>query len=99
MPTNTRNTKHLGSTLDSLLKETGDFEAVYIATSKRLLVLKIQRALKRKRMSRTKFIVAMNIEETTMTRLLDPQQVGRVSLDTLLKASTTLGINLIDGSK
>jgi hypothetical protein len=91
-------TKHLGSTLDSLLKETGDFEAVAIATSKRLLVLKIQRALKRKRMSKLGFMVAMDIGETTMTRLLDPQQVGRVNLNTLLKASTTLGINLIDGS-
>lgn len=91
-------TKHIGSTLDSLLKETGDFEAVTLATSKRLLVLKIQRALKRKRMSKLGFMVAMDIGETTMTRLLDPLEIGRVNLDTLLKVSTTLGINLIDVS-
>jgi hypothetical protein len=88
--------KHIGSTLDYLLKETGDLEAVNLATSKNILVLKFQRAMKRKRMSRIKFMVALNINEPTLTKLLDPNQIGRINLETLLKASFTLGIKLLD---
>jgi hypothetical protein len=88
--------KHIGSTLDSLLKETGDLEVVNTLISKKLLVLKIQRAMKRKRMSKLRFMAAMDIGEVMMEWLSNPKCIGRVNFETLLKAQTVLGINLID---
>ena len=91
-----RTNKHIGSTLDSFLKETGDLEAVNELTQKKLLVLKIQRAMKRKRMSKRNFMIAMDSTGLVIERLLDTKEVGRISLEILLRAQSVLGINLID---
>jgi len=88
--------KHIGSTLDSLLKETGDLEVVNALVIKKVLVIKIQRALRRKGMTREKFMESSGTGQILMKWLHNPKYIGNVSLNTLLKISNALGINLID---
>jgi hypothetical protein len=89
--------KHVSEeTIASLLTETGDLEAVQILTQKKTLVRKIKRGMVRKRLSKLRFMVAMDIGEVTFNRLQNPNDIGRVHLETLLKAQTVLGINLVD---
>jgi len=45
--------KHLGSTLDSLFDELGEAEDVALLTQKKLLAAKIERAMAKKKMTKT----------------------------------------------
>jgi hypothetical protein len=91
--------KHVSEeTLASLLTETDDLEAVQILTQKKTLVRKIKRGMVRKRLSKLRFMTAMDIGETTFNWLQNPKNIGRVNLEILLKTSHVLGINLIDVS-
>ena len=82
--------KHVGSTLESLLEETGEREDVELLVQKKLLALKIQRAMDRRNMSKAQLATAMKTSRTVVHRLLDPRDTG-VTLATLMKASKALG--------
>jgi DNA-binding Xre family transcriptional regulator len=86
--------KHIGSTLDSLFEELGNAEAVALLTQKKLLAAKIERAMLKKKMSKTALAAKMNTSRTVVHRLLDPTDTG-VTFATLMKASTALGVKLI----
>ena len=86
--------KHIGSSLTSLFDETGDAPDMDLLTQKKLLALKIQRAMERKRMSQTELAKAMETSRTVVHRLLDPADTG-VTLATVAKASKALGVRLL----
>jgi antitoxin HicB len=87
-------TKHIGSTLDSLFEEMGEKEDLELLTQKKLLALKVQRAMERKGITQTGLAQAMDTSRTVVHRLLDPRDTG-VTLATLAKASRALGVRLI----
>ena len=51
--------KHIGSTLDSLLEELGEADDVNLLTQKKLLAAKIERAMVRKKLTKTALAEAM----------------------------------------
>ena len=86
--------KHIGSTLDSLFEEVGEREDVELLTQKKLLAAKIERAMAKKKMTKTALAEAMRTSRTVVHRLLDPTDTG-VTFATLMKASTALGVRLV----
>ena len=86
--------KHIGSSLTSLFDETGEAPDVDLLTQKKLLALKIQRAMQRRHMSQTELAKAMETSRTVVHRLLDPADTG-VTLATVAKASKALGVRLL----
>jgi DNA-binding Xre family transcriptional regulator len=86
--------KHIGSTLDSLFEELGETDEVTLLTQKKLLAAKIERAMVKKRITKTALAEAMSTSRTVVHRLLDPNDTG-VTFATLCKASSVLGVKLI----
>lgn len=85
--------KHVGSTLESLLEELGERGDVELLTQKKLLAAKVRRAMERRRMSKAALANAMATSRTVVHRLLDPRDTG-VTLATLIKASQALRVKL-----
>ena len=86
--------KHIGSSLTSLFDETGEAPDMDLLTQKKLLAVKIQRAMEKKRMNQTELAKAMETSRTVVHRLLDPADTG-VTLATVAKASKALGVRLL----
>lgn len=86
--------KHIGSTLDSLLEELGEADDVNLLTQKKLLAAKIERAMVRKKLTKTALAEAMSTSRTVVHRLLDPNDTG-VTFATLCKASNVLGVKIV----
>lgn len=84
----------IGSTLDSFLEEEGIKEDVDLLAQKKVLALKIQRAMVRRKMTQTGLARAMRTSRTVVYRLLDPTDTS-VTLATLAKASKALGVQLL----
>jgi antitoxin HicB len=86
--------KHVGSTLESLFDELGEKDDLDLLTQKKLLSLKIERAMVRRKMTKAGLAQAMDTSRTVVHRLLDPSDTG-VTLATMIKASQALGVKLI----
>ena len=86
--------KHVGSTLESLFEELGEKDDLDLLTQKKLLSLKIERAMVRRKMTKAGLAQAMDTSRTVVHRLLDPSDTG-VTLATMIKASQALGVKLI----
>ena len=86
--------KHIGSSLTSLFDEMGETHEVDLLTQKKLLALKVQRAMQKKNMSQSELAKAMETSRTVVHRLLDPADTG-VTLATVAKASKALGVRLL----
>lgn len=84
----------VGSRLESLFEETGEKEELELLTQKKLLALKVQRAMERKGITQSELAQAMDTSRTVVHRLLDPRDTG-VTLATVAKASKALGVRLI----
>jgi len=72
----------------------GETHDVDLLTQKKLLALKIQRAMQKKHMSQSELAKAMETSRTVVHRLLDPTDTG-VTLATVAKASKALGVRLL----
>jgi DNA-binding Xre family transcriptional regulator len=86
--------KHVGSTLESLFEELGEKDDIDLLAQKKLLALKIERAMARRKMTKADLAEAMATSRTVVHRLLDPSDTG-VTLATMIKASKALGVRLI----
>jgi antitoxin HicB len=86
--------KHVGSTLESLFEELGEKDDIDLLTQKKLLAVKIERAMARRKMTKAGLAEAMDTSRTVVHRLLDPSDTG-VTLATMIKASKALGVKLI----
>lgn len=87
--------KRIGSTLDSLLDELGEAEEVGLLAQKKILTIRIQKAMARRKMTKVALAKAMETSRTVVQRLLDPTDTG-VTLATLWRASRALGVKLVD---
>lgn len=84
---------HIGSTLKSFLKEQNIYEEVKAEATKKIIVLRLQKEIKKKKLTQTKMAQQMGTSRAALKRLLDPKNVS-VTLLTLNKAAAILGKDL-----
>jgi antitoxin HicB len=84
----------IGSTLDSFLEEEGIKEDVDLLAQKKVLAMRIEQAMARRKMTQAGLARAMQTSRTVVYRLLDPTDTS-VTLATLAKASRALGVKLL----
>lgn len=85
--------KHIGSSLRSLFVELGEEEDFDLLTRKKVLADEVAASMAEKHISKGALAVAMGTSRTVVYRLLDPKDTG-VTLETLSKASSALGLEL-----
>lgn len=81
---------HLGSTLESFLKEEGIYEEVKASAMKQIIALRIQEEMKKKHLTPTDMAKLMKTSRAAIKRLLDPKNVS-ITLLTLNKVAAALG--------
>ena len=85
--------KHIGSSLDSLLEETGDLAEVRTRAIKRVIAWEVAQKMKADQISKTKMAQDMKTSRSSLDRLLDPGNTS-VTLNTLDKAARAVGKTL-----
>ena len=85
--------KNVGSTLESFLKEEGNYEKSQAIAIKRVISWQLQETMKKQHISKTEMARRMNTSRAHLDRLLDPEN-DKVQLDTLYKAATAVGKQL-----
>lgn len=85
--------KNVGSTLESFLKEEGNYEEAQAIAIKRVISWQLQEAMKEQNISKSEMARRMNTSRAYLDRLLDPEN-DKVQLDTLCKAASAVGQEL-----
>ena len=85
--------KHIGSSMRALFEELGESNELELLTRKKLLADQIRARMKSAHLTQVKLAAAMRTSRTVVHRLLDPTDTG-VTLDTLVRASHALGLEL-----
>jgi antitoxin HicB len=86
--------KHIGSSLESLLEERGIKEEVDLLTRKKILAEEFHRSMVAKHLTLSALASRMETSRTVVYRLLDPKDTS-VTLATIVRASTALGMDLV----
>jgi hypothetical protein len=89
----TNKPKHIDGTLDDFLKEEGIYEEVCLRAAKKTLALKLQREMKKRRVTKSTMARRMHTSRAAVNRLLNPDIVA-VELSTITKAAIALGKEL-----
>ena len=84
---------HLGSTLESLLREDGVCKDAKNHAIKAVLGYKLTQAMKAQNLSRARMAERMETSRSQLDRLLDPEN-ERVTLHTLKRAAAAVGMRL-----
>ena len=84
---------HLGSTLESVLREDGTYEDAKSDAVKSVLAYKLEQAMKDQKLSKTRMAERMETSRSQLDRLLDPENEG-VTLHTLKRAAAAVGMSL-----
>jgi antitoxin HicB len=82
--------KHLGSTLDDLLKEEGVLEEFQATAIKEVIAWQLEQAMKDQNISKRKLASLMHTSRSQVDRVLDPTD-GNVTLETLQRAAAMVG--------
>ena len=85
--------KHIGSTLDSFLKEEGILEEVESLAAKQLIALQIADEIRKQKLTKSSLARRMKTSRTELERILDPN-ANTVSVETLERTATALGKRL-----
>ncbi len=85
--------KNIGSTLESFLKEEGNYEETQATAIKRVLTWQLLETMKKQRISKSEMARRMNTSRAHLDRLLDPEN-DKVQLHTLYKAASAVGKQL-----
>jgi hypothetical protein len=83
----------LGSDFDDFLREEGILEEVTERALKKVLAFQLERAMKKKRLSKMAMAARMRTSRSALDRLLDPEN-GSVTLQTLQRAAAVVGKKL-----
>ena len=81
--------KHMGSSLDTLLKEEGIFEEAQAQAVKEIVAWQLAEAMKKKKISKTKMAALLKTSRTQVDRLLDPK--NDITLSRLQRAAAMVG--------
>jgi antitoxin HicB len=85
--------KHRGPTLDSFLKEEGTYDELKSIVAKEAIAFQLEKAMKRKRITKVKLAKLMDTSRTQVDRILDPKS-GNVTLETLQRVARIVGKEL-----
>ncbi len=85
--------KHLGSSFDSLLEETGELAEVNAVAIKRVIAWEITQKMAAEHISKTKMAALMETSRSALDRSLDPANTS-VTLHTLDNAARAVGKTL-----
>ena len=85
--------KHLGGNFDDFLREQDMLAGAEAVAAKRVLSFQIEKAMRRKGLTKVEMATQMRTSRTAVDRLLDPKNIS-VTLNTLEKAALVLGKKL-----
>jgi predicted XRE-type DNA-binding protein len=85
--------KHIGSSLESFLREEGNYQETRIAAMKEVLAWQVQQAMNDAKLTKVQMAKRMATSRSSLDRLLDPANTA-VTLDTLVKAAQAVGRDL-----
>ncbi len=85
--------KHIGSTMRSLFDELGETDELELLSRKKVLADQLRDRMEHTHVTHAMLAKAMKTSRTVVHRLLDPTEKG-VTLDTLVRASSALGLEL-----
>ena len=81
--------KHLGSSIDDFLKEEGIFEEAQAQAIKEVVAWQLARAMRKKRISKTRMAALLRTSRSQVDRLLDPND--DITLSSLQRAAAMVG--------
>jgi predicted XRE-type DNA-binding protein len=84
--------KHVGSSLDDLLKQEGIFEEAEGQAIKEVIAWQLADAMKQQSLSKARMAVLLKTSRSQVDRLLDPER--DVTLSTLQRAAVLVGRKL-----
>jgi antitoxin HicB len=82
--------RHLGSSLDDLLREDGVLEEFQAKAVKEVIAWQLGEAMKAQKLSKRKLAMMMHTSRSQVDRVLDPSD-GNVTLETLQRAAAVVG--------
>lgn len=85
--------KNIGSTLESFLKENGNYENTQAVAIKRVISWQLTETMKKQNISKSEMARRMNTSRAYLDRLLDPEN-DKIQLNTLFKAASAVGKEL-----
>jgi antitoxin HicB len=85
--------KHMGSSIDSFLKEEGIFEEAQTQAIKEVVAWQLADAMKKKKISKNKMATLLKTSRTQVDRLLDPK--NDITLGSLQRAAAMVGRRVI----
>ena len=85
--------KHIGSSLEDLLKEEGILQETRAVALKETLAWQVQQAMEKDKISKVEMARRMNTSRAALDRLLDPRNAS-VTLQTLSRAARAVGRGL-----
>lgn len=84
--------KHIGSSLDDLLKEEGIFEEVEAGAIKKVIAWELSQAMEKKHISKTAMATRLKTSRTQVNRILSA--TSDVTLSSLQRAAALVGRRL-----
>jgi antitoxin HicB len=81
--------KHMGSSIDSFLREEGIFEEAQAQAVKEVVAWQLAEAMKKQRISKNRMAVLLKTSRTQVDRLLDPK--NDITLSSLQRAAAMVG--------
>lgn len=84
--------KHIGSSLDDLLKEEGIFEEVEAGAIKKVIAWELTQAMEKKHISKTTMATRLKTSRTQVNRILNA--TSDVTLSSLQRAAALVGRRL-----
>jgi predicted XRE-type DNA-binding protein len=81
--------KNLGSSVDDFLREENIFEEAQAQAIKEVVAWQLARAMKKRRMSKTRMAVLLKTSRSQVDRILDPKR--DITLSSLQRAAALVG--------
>jgi hypothetical protein len=85
----TNRMKHMGSSIDAVLKEEGIFEEAQAQAVKEVAAWELDEAMKKQKISKNKMATLLKTSRTQVDRLLDPK--SDITLSSLQPAAAMVG--------
>ena len=82
--------RHIGSTIDDVLKEEGVLEEFQVKAVKKVIAWQLGQAMRDQHLSKRRLAQMMRTSRTQVDRVLDPN-TGNVTLETLQRAAAIVG--------
>jgi predicted XRE-type DNA-binding protein len=87
--------KHMGPSIDALLKEEGIFEAAQAQAIKEVVAWQLAQAMKKRKISKSRMAALLETSRTQVDRLLDPK--NDITLSSLQRAAAMVGRRVMIG--